>query len=166
MPRTGDGVEVREKSIRVSFILDGMPQRKTLMTNGKPLTPTPANIRYAQRLAAEIRDRIRHDTFCMSEYFPTNGATSALTLAAWFDTWLGTQRIERSTKEGYMSAIKFWNGAACDRKQNTMGSVLVRSLKHSHVLMAIANRPDLSGKTINNYVSVLRDALSLAVRDK
>ncbi|MCU9954873.1 tyrosine-type recombinase/integrase [Burkholderia sp. BKH01] len=35
----------------------------------------------------------------------------------------------------------------------------------SHVLTAIAGRPDLSGKTINNYVSVLRKALELAVSD-
>jgi integrase len=38
--------------------------------------------------------------------------------------------------------------------------MMLRTLKHSHVLTAIADRPDLSGKTINNYVSVLRDALA------
>ena len=101
----------------------------------------------------------------MAEYFPSSGGTSVLTVMAWLDTWLNTQRIERSTKDGYASAIKFWNGAICDHKQNTIGSMLLRSLKHSYALTAIANRPDLTGETINNYVSVLRDARSLAVRD-
>jgi integrase len=166
MARKGDGVEIREKSIRMTFNLDGVPQRQTLMVDGKPMPPTPANIKFAHRLAGEIRDRIRYGTFSMAEYFPSAGTASVLTVEAWFDTWLKAQRIERSTKDGYASAIKFWNSSICDNKQNTMGQMLLRSLKHSHVRIAIANRPDLSGKTINNYVSVLRDALSLAVRDR
>jgi integrase len=39
-------------------------------------------------------------------------------------------------------------------------------LKLSHVLTALARRPELSGKTINNYVSVLRGTLDLAIKDK
>jgi integrase len=39
-------------------------------------------------------------------------------------------------------------------------------VKHSDVLTALASRPDLTGKTVNNYVSVLRKAMELAVADK
>jgi integrase len=42
----------------------------------------------------------------------------------------------------------------------------LRSLKTSHVLTAIATRPDLTGKTVNNYVQVLREAMELAVVDR
>lgn len=59
MGRTGSGVEVRTKSIRLSFTIDGKPQRHTLMINGAPMAPTPANVKYATRLASEIKDRKR-----------------------------------------------------------------------------------------------------------
>ena len=39
MGRTGAGVEVREKSIRFTFV----PGKPTLMVDGKPVLPTPAN---------------------------------------------------------------------------------------------------------------------------
>jgi integrase len=50
MGRRGSGVEIRERSIRLSFVLDGAPERHTLMLNGAPMPPTPANIKYANRL--------------------------------------------------------------------------------------------------------------------
>ncbi len=42
---------------------------------------------------------------------------------------------------------------------------MLRDLKLSHLLTGIAQRPDLTGKTVNNYVSVIRQALDLAVAD-
>lgn len=167
MGRKGDGVEVREKSIRLAFVLDGQEMRKTLKIDGKAMLPTPANVKYARRMAAEIRDRIRHGTFVMSEYFPSKGDATSLLLGDWLDKWLAAQRIERSTRDGYATAIKFWKETACDEAQSKpTGSVSIRSLKAIQIQTAIANRPDLSGKTVNNYLSVLRAALSLAVKDK
>ena len=157
MGRRGSGVEVRAKSIRLSFMLDGQQQRQTLAVNGQPMAPTPANIKYAERLAAEIRERIRFGTFSMAEYFPASGAGGGLTVSSWLATWLGAQNIESSTKAGYGSACKFWREA--------LGARNLRALKMSHIMTVIAARPDLSGKTVNNYVSVLRQALDLAVAD-
>jgi integrase len=152
-------VEVRERSIRVAFTLEGVAQRHTLMLNGRPLPPTPANIKYAHRLALEIRERIRHGTFSLVEYFPASGAGAApVTVGAQLDTWLAAQRIEASTRKGYESVLRFW--------KPLLGDKPLRSLKHSDVLTALASRPELSGKTINNRVSVLRKALALAVLDK
>lgn len=71
----GKGVQVRARSIRVTFTLDGEQQHRTLLINGAPMAPTPANVRYAERLAAEIRERIRLGTFSMAEYFPASGDT-------------------------------------------------------------------------------------------
>ena len=155
MGRAGTGVEVREKSIRFTFV----PGKPTLMVNGEPARPSAANVKWAYRMAAEIRERIRHGTFSLAEYFPAaGGAPGALTVGAQLDTWLGAQRIEHSTRAGYSSAVKFWK-AALDTKA-------LRALKTSDVLAALNTRPDLSGKTVNNYVSVLREALALAVLDK
>ncbi|QII84207.1 DUF3596 domain-containing protein [Bordetella hinzii] len=167
MGRKGDGVEIHGSAIRLSFTLEGKRHRELLMLNGKPMPPTAANMKYAHRVAQEIRERIRHGTFSMIEYFPANGTGGTLTVKGWMDTWLAAQNVQFSTKTGYISAIGFWNKALADKeKQLTVGSLALRALKPSHLLTAIANRPELSGKTVNNYVSVMRQALDLAVADK
>jgi integrase len=154
----GGGVDVRKKSIRVTFTYSGKQERRTLYLNGAPLPPTPANVRYAERLAAEIKEKIRLGMFSLAEYFPASGeADQVLSVERQLSDWLDAQRIEESTKAGYQSAIKFWAAA--------LPGKAVRTLKLSEILKVIAARPDLSGKTINNYVSVLREALDLAVRD-
>ena len=153
-----NGVEVRENSIRLFFVFEGQRQRQTLMVAGKPMAPTPANVKYANRVAQEIRDRIRHGTFSMAEYFPASGQTGSLTVDAQLDTWLDAQRVQPSTKAGYTSAVAFW--------KNAIGTKPLRALLQSEIQKALAARSDLSGKTINNYVSVLRQALDLAVADR
>lgn len=131
------------------------------------MQPTAANMKYAHRTAQEIRERIRHGTFSMAEYFPVSGASGTLTVIDWLNTWLDTQSIENSTKAGYESAVNFWNAAIADKeKQLPVGTLALRALKLSHLLTAIAQRPDLVGKTVNNYVSIIRQALDLAVADK
>lgn len=155
MGRVGAGLEVRAKSIRFTFV----PGKPTLMINGVPAKPTPANVKWAHRLAAEIRERMRFGTFSMAEYFPLAGTAGApITVASQLDSWLAGQRIEASTRAGYESAARFWKA--------TIGDKPLRALKHSDVLTALATRPDLSGKTVNNRVSVLREAVALAVLDR
>lgn len=160
------GVEIREKSIRLHFTLEGKRQRPTLMVNGKPMLPTPANIKYANRLIVEIGEKIRTGTFSMAEYFPASGGSSNLTVEGWLNTWIKTQRIEDSTRDGYESAIRFWCAGVCDEAQNPLGAKALRALRLTHFLTVIANRPDLTGKTINNYVIVAKAALDLAVTEK
>lgn len=155
------GVEIRPKSLRLTFSWEGKPRKATLITNGKPMAPTPANIRYAERLAAEIRERIRLGTFVWADYFPAGGNSGTeQTMGRQLDTWLAAQRIEHSTRAGYSSAIRFWKAAMVDGV--AMGDRPLRGLKHSDMLRALATRPGLSGKTVNNYVSVAREALELA----
>lgn len=155
MGRTGSGLEIRERSIRFTFV----PGKPTLMVNGVPAKPTPANVKWAQRLALEIRDRMRHGTFSLAEYFPLAGTAGApTTVATQLDNWLAAQRIENSTRAGYASVLNFW--------KPLIGDKALRGLKHGDILTALASRPELSGKTVNNRVSVLRAALELAVLDK
>lgn len=152
------GVEVRPNSVRVTFTYEGRQQRRTLILNGKPLEPSPANLKYAERLAAEIREKIRLGSFSMAEYFPVSGDTGeAVTVGAQLDSWKGAQRLEASTLAGYSSAIKFWKAK--------IGDLPLRTLKHSEILKVIADRPELTGKTVNNYVSVLREAFDMAIID-
>lgn len=151
------GVEVRENSIRIKFTYLGERQAQTLMLNGEPMKPTAPNVRYAHRLAVEIRQKIRHGTFSMSETFPAGGTGGTLTVAGQLDVWLSGQRVTESTRLGYLSCCRFWKGV--------IGEKPLRSLKLSDVLAAIASHPEWSGKTVNNRVDVLRQALALAVLD-
>lgn len=93
----------------------------------------------------------------MAEYFPASGQGGSLTTETQLDTWLAAQRVQPSTKAGYTSAVAFW--------KNAVGTRPLRGLVKSEIQKALAERSDLSGKTINNYVSVLRQALDLAVAD-
>lgn len=156
----GNGVEVRERSIRLAFMHEGQLRRETIRTEGKPIAPTPANVKYAHRLAVEIRDKLRHGTFVYADYFPASPfATTGRgpTVADQLDTWLGLQVKEPSTMRGYRSAAGWW--------KSRLGAVPLKALKHSQILTALASEPTWSGKTRNNKVSVLRQALQIAIRD-
>lgn len=107
MGRKGDGVEIHGSAIRLSFTFDGRRRRELLMLNGQSMAPTAANMKYAHRVAQEIRERIRHGTFSMAEYFSASGTGGMLTVKGWLDTWLDTQSVENSTKAGYESAANF-----------------------------------------------------------
>lgn len=152
-----NGVEIRDTSIRIKFTLDGKRHSETLMLNGEVMKPTPPNIRYASKLAAQIKGRIAHGTFSMIEMFPASGQSQTLTVSDQLSSWLGGQRLEESTRRGYDSARKFWSGV--------IGDIPLRQLKVSDILKGLATHKEWSGKTVNNKVDVLRSALDLAVLD-
>jgi integrase len=161
MGRTGDGVEIREASIRLHFTYEGRPCKETLKTDGKPMAPTPANVKYARRLAHEIREKIRHDRFSYADYFPASKTATTgqgATVGDRLDLWLGVQTDkESSTLKGYRVAVNFWKA--------TLGAKPIKALLHSDILTALATEPNWTGKTRNNKTSVLRSALALSIRD-
>ena len=127
------------------------------MLAGKSLPPTTANVKQARRVAAEIREKVRHDIFSMAEFFPASCEAGSVAVCMQLDDWLAAQRIEASTKAGYESAVEFW--------RESIGAKPLRALRHPQVLTARNARPELTGKTINIYMAVLRQALDLAKRD-
>jgi integrase len=161
MGRVGEGVEARDKSIRITFTLLGESCKETIKTDGKPMPPTPKNLAYAVKLAAEIRDKIRHGTFVYSEYFPASkNATTGHgeTVGDRLELWLGVQTGKAfSTRKGYRVACDWWT--------QHIGAKPLKALKHSDILAALATEPAWSGKTRNNKTSVLRLVLELAMRD-
>lgn len=156
-----NGVEPRDNSIRIHFTWNEQARKETLRTDGKPMAPTPANLKYAARLAQEIRDKIKFGTFNYAEYFPASATATTgqgVTLAQRLDLWLGVQTDkEKSTLKGYKAAVKFWTA--------TIGAKPIRAVVHSDILTALSTEPQWSGKTRNNKTSVLRLALLLALRD-
>jgi integrase len=155
------GIEPRDNSIRIHFTFEGRARKETLKTDGKPLAPTPANLRYAARMADEIREKIRHGTFVYANYFPASknattgaGVTIADRLDVWFESLVGKAS---STMKGYRVARDWW--------QAKIGSRPARALVRSDILTALATEPDWTGKTRNNKMSVLRGAIELAIAD-
>lgn len=162
MGRTGSGVEAREGSIRLHFTYEGEARKETLKTDGKPLPPTPANLKYAHRLAGEIREKIKYGTFVYADYFPASktattgqGVSMGDRLDIWFNTLVG---MEGSTLKGYGSAKDWWKAQ--------IGHIPARGLIKSQVLAALKTEPEWTGKTLNNKMSVLRRAIQLAMDDK
>lgn len=163
------GIDIRENSIRVTYTVDGKQQRKTLkLSGGQPMPPTPANIKHAERLVAEIKEKIRLGLYRPGDYFPDESTDLSLnTLEQIFDHWSKTKRIADTTKDGYRSAKNFWCGAHYeDDSDKVLGDLPVEKLLKSHILSVIAERDDISGKTISNYLGPLREALALAVEEK
>jgi integrase len=160
MGRHGSGVEAREKSIRLTFSFEGRSCKETIKTDGKPMPPTPKNLVYAHKLAAEIRDKIRHGTFSYADYFPASpNATTGVgtSVADQLDLWYSVQKKESSTLKGYRIAKDWW--------KKHIGSKPLKGLKHSDILAALSTEPTWSGKTRNNKTSVLRLVLALAIKD-
>ncbi len=157
MGRGGTGVTPRAASIQVAFTFDGKNRRLTLKSGGATLPPTAPNLRFAERMVAEIWQKIRLGVFVFADYFPDEGQ-DASSLSAYFDGWEKTLRAPASTKAKYISAAKFW--------RRHLGKMALRSIKPSSIRTALADSDELSGKTVNDYVSVLRLALQAAVDDK
>lgn len=158
MGRTGSGIEARESSIRIKVEVGGQRVRGTLTVGGKPLPPTPANLRYAARIVAEIRDRLRHGTYRHADYFEADGTSRGDTVAQVLERWLATL-VDRpaSTLRGYRFATDWW--------RSKLGDKPIARLVRSDILTALASEPTWTGKTRNNKLSVLRQALELAVAD-
>lgn len=169
MKRTGLGIEKRPNSIRLHFVLaDGTRQAKTLTSNGRPIPPTPANLAYAARVAREIRDKIRLGAFRASDYFEVQTARDGASVEFLLGKWLAGERVAFSTRAGYQAAINFWVGAEIERRPGrvvTFGQLAAMDVRYSHIMAALATRPLLSGKTINNYRSVLSKAFGMLVLD-
>lgn len=73
-----------------------MACRETLFQGTEPLSPTPPNVRYAHRVAEEIRRQLRAGTFTdetYAEFFPQSKrarghSPSALTFGKLCDLWI------------------------------------------------------------------------------
>lgn len=90
MGRTGSGVELQEKSIRIGFTLKGEWIRETLK-----IPPTPANEKYAARLVSQINRAIALGTFDYAEFFPDSKRAPKTAVNMTFgeacETWLKTK---------------------------------------------------------------------------
>ena len=85
MGRTGSGIEVRARSIRLVFVYLGQPRRETIKVDGDPLLPTPANIKYVRGLSADLRKRLARGVFddaAYCEFFPESEFARSMAMSA------------------------------------------------------------------------------------
>lgn len=164
MGRTGNGVELRDSSIRIKFKLaDGTECKERLTLNGKALPPTPANHKYAIRLAADVRKHIAQGTFDYAAFFPDSPRARQHqaepdTFGHLADLWLESKgRLASATKDQYATAIRFW-------KRVLGKDTPVPALTHKVLAAKIGGYPWPSAKTHNNYLIALRGVLGLEYR--
>jgi integrase len=165
MGRDGNGVEPREDSIRLSFQWNGKRHRETLTLNGQPMRPTRANIAHAQRVRAEVVERIRLGTFDLAEFFPDSrhveraAMRASMTFGDACDAWLKTKgRLATKTRNQYRNALEVW-------KRLLGADKPIASLTHTFVQGKVGAHKWASNKLLNNYLITLRGVFRLAGRD-
>lgn len=161
--QTTGGIEIRETSIRIVFSFRGKQRKETLYLDNAPLPPTPANVKYARRVASEVRDRIKNGEFVYSDYFPHSpmakeASEDSSMLYKVMDRWLSLLDCKASTKKQYTTRINsFWK----DRLKNQP----VERVKHSDILEALKSGTWKSGKSRNNELSMIRRMFEFARKD-
>lgn len=157
------GVFVRENSMQIVFTYQGRQVKETLYVGDAPLPPTPArNIAYAVRLAAEVRQKIASGTFVYGDYFPRSRRAEQKpqhTAGEYMEKWLGQLSLKASTKNTYTNAIRnFW--------KPRLGHMALDAVRHSDITSALNAGTWSSGKSRNNYLSIIAGVFQLAVEDQ
>lgn len=155
MGRQGNGVEIREKSIRVGFSLNGKFERMTL-----DIPPTPGNEKYAIRMVQQIKAAIANKTFTWAEFFPDSPralseAGAAVMFGITADLYVQSiGQLSPATRDQYGNAAAFWKdlfGANTD----------VAALTHAILRAKIGGHPWASPKLLNNHLIALRGIFGL-----
>jgi integrase len=152
---TSSGVEVRESSLRAVFTWAGKQRKETIKRGGVALTPTPANIKFSERLVAEIRLRIRAGNFSYAEFFPDSPlaepeSSEVMTFGKAAELWLESKgTLQAATKDQYGTALRFWIKLLGE-------DTPIASLTHQVLAAKVGGYPWTSTKAANNYLVSLR----------
>jgi integrase len=158
------GVELREKSIRVRFEWRGKQRKETLYIGDEPMAPTPANVKYAKRLVAEIKQKISNGAFDYAAHFPKSPHADepeegVPMLHDIMDKFLRLYAGKASTKRQYSTRMtSFWKKAMKNRP--------ISEVRYSDILTALGTGTWKSGKSRNNELSLIKGVFELARRDK
>lgn len=135
------------------------------------LSPTPANIRYAERLRLEILGKIERGTFVLAEFFPDSARvpkaaessappSAKMTVGDLFAEWLKVKRpeLQHSTAGHYKQALESYHF-------DTVRDVPVEEFGFRELMQLLAVLP-AHPKTFNNNAAPLRMALEYGYRAK
>ena len=160
------GIEVRESSIRVLFSYAGKQRKEPVKVDGIALAPTPANIKYAARLVAEVKLQIAAGIFDYRATFPESaqapapaGKTGDELFFDLIDRWWDLLELKPSTKKQYgQQKDNFWKVHLPNKP--------VKDFVHSDIKGALRQGTWKSNKSRNNQLSIIRSVFDLAVMDK
>lgn len=161
MPRgtqPATGVVVREAHLQIDLRRYGFGKERL------DLPPTPANIRYAERLRNEILGKIERGTFALADYFPDSPRCKtdapSLTWGQLSAEWLQIKKpsVQHSTMHHY---------------EQTLGSLHFDEVRGKHMadfdyrtLMALLSKLPANPKTFNNIATVAKQVLQYAYLSK
>lgn len=157
----GKGIYPREASILFAFTWEGQRYRPTLS-----IPPTPANLRYAHRLLADIKEKIRQGVFSHAEFarhfpdYPLVAGFSGDTFQQTAESWLTIikNEIAATTYKEYENTLKaHWYGP--------FGTMPMRRITYESIALELAGKT-LAPKTYNNVLTPLRATFAHAVRTK
>lgn len=155
------GVEIRGNSIRIVFSLDGKQHKERLTVNGKALAPSAPNLKYAARIAEEVRRKIALRVFNWLDYFPDSKqakTASPTTFGKLADMWLDTKRhLVDGTVSGYECSIGIWKKMFGEDTQ-------IDKITHQLLASKIGGHPWPSAQTVNNYLITLRGIMAFEYR--
>jgi integrase len=157
MGRQGLGIECRDSSIRLKFVLNGQTYRERLTLNGVALPPTAANMKHAAFVAASIRRAIAQGTFSFAEFFPDSqyAQGDVQRFGKLADMWLESKgQLEAATRDQYRNAIALWKRLLGADKR-------MRDLDYRTLASVIGKHPWASAKSANNYLIALRGVFDL-----
>jgi integrase len=149
------GVELREKSIRIGFSLDGQWERVTLK-----IPPTPKNEIYALRLAQTVDKAIENKRFTWAEFFPDHPrakseAGAVRTFGEVADLYVQSiGQLSIATKDQYENAVGFWKSMFGEKTD-------VEAITHEVLKAKIGGHPWASPKLMNNHLIPLRGIFAL-----
>ena len=160
------GVEVRESSIRVLFTYGGKQRKEIVKVDGAAIPPTTANIKFAARLVAEVKDQIAAGTFDYRANFPDSphapaatGRTGNEMFFDLIDRWWELLELKPSTKKNYFQQKEnFW--------KRVLPNKPIRQFVHSDIKAGLKMGTWKSNKSRNNQLSIIRSVFELAVLDK
>ncbi|WP_245945403.1 tyrosine-type recombinase/integrase [Neisseria dentiae] len=123
------------------------------------IPPTPANLKYAAKMRAEIIGKIKIGIFDYAEYFPeSEQAKTVPTFEQMAALWLQTSNhLADSTLAGYRKMLN-------NHVLPAIGHIPINAIKYSR-LAALLSEMKCGAKTHNNILTVIRQPFELAFID-
>lgn len=178
----GNGIEIHRGKLRIRFTVNGKRYVEPL-----DLKATAPNMKAAQRIAGDVRDKIRLGVFDHAAAFPNSRnilkqepeqQAPVQILRQYAATWLKTLTGAKSTLDGYRTSIdNFWlnvviaterDAATGEDKETQLGDLAINAVRHTHIATAIAAKAKagVTGKTTNNHLIPIRKLFEAAGADE
>jgi integrase len=157
------GIKQYGQGIQITFYWNGARYRPTLK-----IKPTPANLKYAERLKGEVERAIALGTYTLEQYvkhFPTSRIAksapkqtkSVQTFKDLADTWkLSIKELAAGTIDNYNKCLKFWLAK--------LGNLPIDDIQYS-TLLSLANSQGWNAKHRNNMLIPVRRIFDMAMND-